>query len=222
MTFKKNNYEYKLKPVGSAIIPQTIDIVSSKGGLITVPVVGAPTPQFPGQAGNPSPGDGDTNVDLNVVLNWSAGSQADTHTVYFGTNSSPPQVSGNQSTTSYDPGGLAESIMYYWRVDETNAQGTTAGSVWSFMTRDTSAVDTVVITKAEWKASRQELKVEATSSGAPGAVLTVEGDDQEYGQMVYNSGKNKYSFIQRPVDNPGSVTVNSSLNGYDSTAVRSR
>ena len=91
--------------------------------------------------------------------------------------------------------------------------------MWSFTTRDAAPVDTVVITKAEWKASRNELKVEATSSGAPAAVLTVEG----YGQMTYDSRKNKYKFgLKSVTSNPGTVTVSSSLGGSATETVRLR
>jgi PKD repeat protein len=312
MRFKNGKYEYKLKPVGSVTIPSTVDIVSSRGALLTVPVVGAPPPPVPGQAGSPSPAngqadvstgtlldwsagansdthevyfgtssnppfagsqaatgfdpgtlantttyywridevnafgtttgatwsfttaaapqppgpasspspaDGGSNVDVNVNLGWSAGSQADSHNVYFGTTASPPQVSSGQTGTSHDPGELSELTTYYWRVDEVNALGTTVGTTWSFTTRDAAPADTIVITKAEWKASRKELKVEGTSTGAPGAVLTVEG----FGQMTYDAGKNKYKFALRPVNSsPGTVTVTSSQGGSASKEVRLR
>jgi hypothetical protein len=65
----------------------------------------------------------------------------------------------------------------------------------------------VTITKAEWKASTQELKVEATSSEQPDATLTVEG----FGTMNFRSGK--YSLKKKPVDYPPTVTVTSSLGG---------
>ena len=216
MTYKNNKYEYKLKPVGNTVIPPTIDIISSLGASITVPVEGIETPQPPGQASNPSPANGAGNVDVNANLGWSAGSQADSHSVYFGTSPNPPLVSGNQSGTSYDPGELATLTTYYWRVDEVNALGTTSGTEWSFTSADATAGDTIVITKAEWKASRSELKVEATSTGAPGAVLTVQG----FGAMSYDSRKNKYKFSLRPVSSdPGTVTVISDLGGSATATV---
>lgn len=126
-------------------------------------------PQPPGQASNPSPGDGATDVGINADLSWTAGSQADTHNLYFGTSANPPQVSANQVETTYEPGALSKLTTYYWRVDEVNELGTTTGATWSFTTCDGAPADTIVITKAEWKASRSELKVEATSTEAPDA-----------------------------------------------------
>jgi predicted phosphodiesterase len=88
----------------------------------------------PGQAGNPSPADLATDVDNNTDLNWSAGSGADSHDVYFGAVS-PGVFQGNQAGTTFDPGTLAFNTGYYWRIDEVNPFGTTTGTVWSFTTQ---------------------------------------------------------------------------------------
>jgi hypothetical protein len=87
----------------------------------------------PGQASSPSPGNGATDVDINANLSWTAGSGAASHDVYFGT-SSPGSFQGNQAATTFDPGTMANDTTYYWRIDEVNAGGTTAGTVWSFTT----------------------------------------------------------------------------------------
>ncbi|MHC4737994.1 MAG: LamG-like jellyroll fold domain-containing protein, partial [Planctomycetota bacterium] len=87
----------------------------------------------PGQASNPSPGNGATDVSINADLSWSAGSGATSHDVYFGT-SSPGTFQGNQTATTFDTGTMANDTTYYWRIDEINAAGTTTGSVWSFTT----------------------------------------------------------------------------------------
>ncbi|MHC4620917.1 MAG: hypothetical protein ACYTEQ_24485 [Planctomycetota bacterium] len=90
-------------------------------------------PQPPGQASNPNPADSATDVSITADLSWTAGSNATSHDVYFGT-SSPGTFQGSQTATSYDPGTMAESTTYYWRIDEINAVGTTTGAVWSFTT----------------------------------------------------------------------------------------
>ena len=136
--------------------------------------------------------------------------------MYFGTSTNPPLVSGNQAGTSYEPGELTTLTTYFWRVDEVNALGITSGVEWTFTTADATTGDTIIITKAEWKAGKTELKVEATSSGAPAAVLTVEG----FGSMTYNSRKNIYTFADRTVsNNPGTVTVTSDLEGSATATV---
>ncbi|MHC4396768.1 MAG: DNRLRE domain-containing protein [Planctomycetota bacterium] len=90
-------------------------------------------PQPPGQATNPSPADSATNVTIDADLSWTAGSGSTSSDVYFGTTS-PGSFQGNQTTTTFDPGTMANDTTYYWRIDEINAVGTTTGTVWSFTT----------------------------------------------------------------------------------------
>ena len=90
-------------------------------------------PPLPGQASGPSPANGATDVSVNGALTWSAGSDAASHDVYFGTDS-PPDFQGNQSLLSFNPGRLSGSTTYYWRIDEVNVTGTTPGTEWSFTT----------------------------------------------------------------------------------------
>ncbi|MFC1696451.1 PKD domain-containing protein [Pseudomonadota bacterium] len=95
-----------------------------------------PPTEPPAAASNPSPANGATGVPVSTTLSWSAGAGADTHDVYFGTTpGSPAPVSNGQAGTSYTPSAdLDPSTTYYWRVDETNIIGTTAGVQWSFTT----------------------------------------------------------------------------------------
>jgi hypothetical protein len=93
-----------------------------------------PTP--PGQATSPSPADSATDVSVDADLSWTAGTGSTSSDVYFGTDSTPDagEFQGNQTATTYEPGTMSFSTTYYWRIDEINAQGTTAGNVWSFTT----------------------------------------------------------------------------------------
>ena len=90
-------------------------------------------PVLPGPAINPSPADGVTGISTSVSLGWTAGTDTDSHDVYFGT-SATPAFQGNQGGTGFDPGTLANGTTYYWRIDEVNMDGTTTGLVWSFNT----------------------------------------------------------------------------------------
>jgi hypothetical protein len=90
----------------------------------------------PGQASNPSPGNGASGVSVSADLSWTAGVGATSHDVYFGTDSTPDsgEFKGNQPGTTFDPGIMDANTTYYWRIDEKNAGGTTTGAVWSFTT----------------------------------------------------------------------------------------
>jgi len=90
----------------------------------------------PDAATSPTPADAATGVVVSQTLSWSAGSGATSHDVYFSTNTAALQFQGNQAGTTFSP-ELATSTTYYWRVDEVNATGTTAGTKWSFTTENT-------------------------------------------------------------------------------------
>ena len=89
-------------------------------------------PALPGMASAPAPADGTAGVSILSSLSWTAGSGADSHDVYFGTTASPA-FQGNQTGTSFSP-ALSYSTTYYWKIDEVNTTGTTAGTVWTFTT----------------------------------------------------------------------------------------
>jgi hypothetical protein len=118
----------------------TVEVDDGQGGTdqatleITVDPAGGPG--LPGQASNPSPSNNAKKVE-NPILSWTPGTDATSHDVYFGTDSTPDsgEFQGNQAGTSFDPGSLSGKTNYYWRIDEVNAQGTTTGIVWTFKTK---------------------------------------------------------------------------------------
>ncbi len=85
------------------------------------------------KASSPDPADAATGVALDADLSWSGPPIADTYDVYFG-DTDPPAFVGNQAGTTYDPGTLAGSVTYYWRIDVVEADGVTVhtGDLWSF------------------------------------------------------------------------------------------
>ena len=108
----------------------TDDTVGTTPGPVWSFTTGSP------KAGNPSPADGAADVDTNADLSWSAGVDAVSHDVYFGTDAGNLLlVSDRQAGTTYDPGLLQLDTMYYWAIDEHNSVGgVTYGDVWSFTT----------------------------------------------------------------------------------------
>jgi hypothetical protein len=102
-------------------------------------------PPMGGQAVNPKPTNGQTDVPCDGSLSWMAGESARTHDVYLGLsatdvgNASRTKplgvlVSQDQNAGSFAPAGLPFGQTYYWRVDEVDASGAgiTKGAVWHF------------------------------------------------------------------------------------------
>ncbi|MCP4612885.1 MAG: hypothetical protein GY845_29685 [Planctomycetes bacterium] len=91
----------------------------------------------PKKAYNPVPLNGAKFIDQNVDLEWSPGSGAKLHTVYFGDNfDDVNDAAGGQPKVDliFDPGSLEIGKLYYWRVDEDDLIETHKGDVWSFTT----------------------------------------------------------------------------------------
>jgi PKD repeat protein len=76
---------------------------------------------------------------VTAVLSWTGGDpdgDSVTYDVYFGTSSSPPKVSSNQLATTYNPGTLAYSTTYYWKIIAwDNHSANTTSSTWHFTTK---------------------------------------------------------------------------------------
>jgi len=87
---------------------------------------------------NPSPNDGQTDVNINSNLSWTGGDldgDPVTYDIYFGITSSPPKVVSNQSDTTYYPATLNYSTKYYWKIVAWDNQGvSTTGPIWNFTT----------------------------------------------------------------------------------------
>jgi hypothetical protein len=99
--------------------------------------------------------------------------------VYFGTT---PVFQGNQTATTFNPGTLAPLTTYYWRVDEVNNIGTTAGSVWSFTTAEAtpemyvSAITLGVAKSGKNYQGAATVKIVNASTGQPVVGATVTGN----------------------------------------------
>ncbi len=102
----------------------------------------------PAQAADPQPADKAVNIPLGVVLGWTASDSAaavNGHNVFFSANAdevkngAPITARGAVTLPEFDtkslPFALEYGTTYYWRIDEgSDAQGWSAGMVWSFTT----------------------------------------------------------------------------------------
>jgi hypothetical protein len=91
-----------------------------------------------------SPTNGATGAAINPTLGWNASTGAASYGLQVSTSSSFSSTVVNQTgitTTSYAASGLANNTTYYWRVNATNAGGTSAYSAsWSFTTNVSQSI----------------------------------------------------------------------------------
>jgi len=125
----------------------------------------------PRTANDPSPADGGKSANLNVVLSWGKGVGAQWHEIYFGENFADVdagtggtyKLSVSATVSIYITGSLQAGKVYYWRIDEVEADGTIhKGDIWSF----TAAAQVWAFPDAEgWAAS--------TPGGRGGTIIRV-------------------------------------------------
>ncbi|MFH1227402.1 MAG: putative Ig domain-containing protein [Planctomycetota bacterium] len=94
----------------------------------------SPTP--PAQVASPTPADSAANVSITTQLAWASAEDATSYDVYFGTANPPPLSQTGTTATTYNPGALEFTTIYYWRIDSKNSAGITTGQVWSFTTKN--------------------------------------------------------------------------------------
>jgi probable HAF family extracellular repeat protein len=125
----------------------------------------------PNAASNPDPNDAATDVGITSDLNWTAGSDAAAHGVYFGTNQIPDvnEFQGYQTSTTFAPGTMATNTTYYWQVNEVGLDDTTTGEVWSF----TTMVDPNLV--GRWKFDEESGVIAYDSSGKENHGMLVDG-----------------------------------------------
>jgi len=80
-----------------------------------------------------SPVNGATEVQINVVIIWTA-KNATVFDVYFGTEANPPLLSPNQTAMTYSPAALNPGTTYHWKVVAKDGDKQKEGPLWSFTT----------------------------------------------------------------------------------------
>ena len=90
-------------------------------------------------ATGPTPAHRSAGVALDAVLGWSPGADCEFQSLWFGPLGAVQEVSAGLAAdvAAFDPGPLEAGRSYAWRVDGTNADGTTEGTVWLFDTDPT-------------------------------------------------------------------------------------
>ena len=102
----------------------------------------------PASPRDPSPAGGQTDVELDLTLDWRGGREAASHTVYVSTDSEAvtngTALVDSVEASRYSLAGLDLGTTYYWKIDEVNEAASPAvweGPVWSFSTKEYLTVD---------------------------------------------------------------------------------
>jgi len=107
-----------------------------------------------------------------------------------------------------------------------NDNATASDSVVITIQAGSPSADTVVITKAAYNSRRNELTVEATSTAAPAATLTVfdasGGDLVSLGTLSYNAKRSRYVGTFNLAEKPAQVLIQSSEGGSITATVTGR
>jgi hypothetical protein len=112
--------------------------IGAYGGTLQASLSPYQQTSLPGRAFNPIPADEAVDVEWDVILSWTLGTNALSHDVYFGRDNPGHPIElafmGNQTTTEFDPGRLDRDTTYFWRINEVNSNGKRTGVLWKFIT----------------------------------------------------------------------------------------
>jgi hypothetical protein len=125
---------------------------------------------FSPEAKDPNPANGATEV-TSPLLQWAAGDGAIAHQVYIGTSptlGAADAAGGPIPMTMYfHVAGFVPGTTYYWRVDETAADGTVAtGPVWSFQAMPVAAWSPSPADNGVWQRNDTTISWKAGSGAA--------------------------------------------------------
>lgn len=108
---------------------------SNYWGLDLFQVISGSAPAGPGVTTNPNPAHNATGVALSTTVTWSNPTGTTGNEVFFGTSAgNMTSVYTGAAKTSHQLPTLSYGTTYFWRVNASDASGTTIGNVWSFTT----------------------------------------------------------------------------------------
>ncbi len=127
-------------------------------------------PVGPGPATDPVPANGTNDVDINQDISWSNPAGATSIEVFFGTPGNLTSVYSGSPITTFDPGELAYSTTYSWRINETDGSGTTNGPTWGFTTMQDPSIVTLFMDDFETGTGNYTI---TTANGCPWDVIPI-------------------------------------------------
>jgi hypothetical protein len=136
------NFNIDLRPFQGQIVRlvlvQKVKDVSRKQWMFVdnVAISGTSNNLPPYVPSNPSPSNGQEYVSMNTTLRWNGGDPNGdkvTYNLYFGETNNPPLIA-SLSENNYVLPKLKHATKYYWKIESSDSELTTASPLWSFTT----------------------------------------------------------------------------------------
>ncbi len=165
-----------------------------------------------------SPADASTGIALSPTLSWNASAGANTYQVQVSTSSGFGTTVFNQSaiagtSVAVSP-ALANSTVYYWRVNATNTDGTSSWSpVWSFTTIGTGPVTLVLQDGLNGYSGTRDTYIWETSPGTVRGAETTFIQDKNPADVPPNERKALLLFDLSSIP-PGATIQSAELQFY--------
>lgn len=126
---------------------------------------------LPVAATNPTPSDGQTNVNPNnLTLRWNLGEYTTEYQLLIGLSYFPNQVLVDWTSDLAQSFTLPEALLnnrnYFWRVNERNSSGTTMGTIWGFTTSLVAPTGLVAAETKIYEGENAELSWNPVSDGS--------------------------------------------------------
>ncbi len=136
------------------------------------------TPSAPAAPALLSPGDNANNVPVNPTLSWNASAGASSYQLQVATNAAFTSTVVDQSNlaaTSFTASGLQSNTQYFWRVNATNACGTSAfSSARSFTTTGSTCDPLACPGAAIFPVAQDTIVVGQTIKARDGATVCID------------------------------------------------
>jgi PKD repeat protein len=209
--FGDGNYSYQQKPTHmyaeNATFVVKLNITDDDGETTSLQKIIIVSPNYPPNTpSNPFPANTSNSIQLTVILQWTGGDpnyDTVTYDVYFDSTNPPEKAQENQTSTSYNPGGLNFSTVYYWRIVAWDSHGlSTTGPTWRFTTRTNHAPQVV----PDSYSLSEDSALSVSAPGVLGNDLDSDGDtmtvvmvsDVLHGSLTVN-GNGSFQYV--PVTN---------------------
>ena len=165
--------------------------------------------QPPLQPSQPSPDHHASAIAIDGDLTWEGGDpdsgDSVTYDIYFGTEHPPTLQMSHGSETTYDPGILSYSTVYYWQIISWDTElASTEGDIWSFTTQAEPVVNSPPESPTDPKPTHDAVDVSCTPTLQ---VVVSDPDENDLTVTFYNAASSMIIESQSHIASGSVVTA---------------